>query len=273
MAGLAGQPDQQGPAKLRLAPVLRQSGPAPALLLQPAVGVGVALDLAVKLQDQVLQPPVVPPEAEAVRQLGLPRRHIRIKFLQHPGQDTLPQQLRFPLVQHAEVRRQAPLVSQVQQMDVLSQQGGAEGVYGLDVRLVHQQQLPLEVAVSGVVRHAAAQLLGDALPQLGGGGPGVGDDEEIIQVRPFFPQHAAEQPLHQHPGLAAARGGGDQHTAPPVLYYGPLAVCQLDAHGVPSPPISISILPQNSSGFTGRRGLRRSPPSPSVKWQAEANSQ
>ena len=129
------------------------------------------------------------------------------------------------------------------------------------------------MAVPGVVRHAAAQLLGDALPQLGGGGPGVGNGEGIVQIGPLLPQHPAEQPLHQDPGLAAARGGGDQHPSAPVLYYGPLALCQLDAHGVPSPPMSMSILPQNSSGFTGRKGLRRSPPSPSVKWQAEANSQ
>ena len=71
-----------------------------------------------------------------------------------------------------------------------------EGVDGLDVRLIHQQQLPLEMAVARVVRHTAAQLLGNALPQLGSGGTGVGDDKKVIQVRLLLPQHAQEQPLH-----------------------------------------------------------------------------
>ncbi len=273
MAGLAGQPGQQSPAKFRLSAVLRQRGPALPLLLQPAVRIGVALDLAVQLQHQILQAAVVPPKAKAVRQLGLSRRHTGIEALQHAGQNPLPQQLRFPLVQHTEIRCQSALLPQIQQVNILTQQSGTERINGLDVRLVHQQQLPLEMAVPRVLRHAASQLLSNALPQLGGGGPGVGDDEKIIQICLLLPQHPAEQPLHQYPGLAAARSGGNQHPSAPVLHHRLLALCQLDAHGVSSPPISMSILPQNSSGFTGRRGLRRSPPSPSVKWQAEANSQ
>ena len=156
-------------------------------------------------------------------------------------------------------------------MNVLPQQRGTEGVDGLDVRLVHQQHLPLETAVPRLLRHAAAQLLGNALPEFCGGGAGVGDDQEVVQVRLFLPQHLAEQPLHQHPGLAAPGGGGHQYPPALVLHHGALALGQLDTHGFP--PTIRSIWPQNSSGFTGCRGLRQSPPSPSVKLQAEANAQ
>ena len=72
-----------------------------------------------------------------------------IEVLQHPGEHPAAQKGRLVLVQHPEVRREPPLLPAVQQVDILPQEGGAEGVDGLDVRLVDQQELPLEVAVPG----------------------------------------------------------------------------------------------------------------------------
>ena len=158
-------------------------------------------------------------------------------------------------------------------MDIFPQQGGAEGVNGLDVRLVDQQELALEVAVPGPVRHAPGQLLGDALAQLRRRRPGVGNNEEVVHIGLFLPQYPAEQPVHQHPGLAAAGGGGNQQAAALVLYDSPLALGQLDAHGSSSSLTASPICSQNSAGVTGRISSRWSALSASMKWQAEANSQ
>ena len=43
-------------------------------------------------------------------------------------------------------------------------------------------ELVLEVAVVGRGGQAAAELLGDFQPQLRGGGLGVGDDQEFVDV-------------------------------------------------------------------------------------------
>ena len=110
MGCLPGYTIQQGAAEFCLSAVLGQAGPAFLLLLQPQEGVGVALHFVMQLQHQVLQPPVVPAEAEGIRKLRLARGHVRVKLLPHPGQHPLPQQCPLPLVQHPEVRRQPSLV-------------------------------------------------------------------------------------------------------------------------------------------------------------------
>ena len=141
-----------------------------------------ALDFIVEGQHQLLQPPVIPAKAESVRQLLRSRRHIRIKFLQHPGQHPAAEQVRLALVQHPEVRRQPSPLAEVQQVDVLPEEGGTEGIDGLDIRLVNQEELPLEMAVTGMFRQALAQLLGDAAPELRRRRPGVGDNEEVVHI-------------------------------------------------------------------------------------------
>ena len=270
---LPAQAGQQDLAIFRLPDVLRQAGPCRSLLLQPAVRIGVALHFSIEVQRQLLQPTVVPAEAEAVRQLDLTRGHVRIERLQHPGQHPAAQQLRLALVQYPEVGGQPLSFPQVQQVDVLPQQGGTEGVDGLDVRLINQQQLPLQMAVTGALGHALAQLVGDALPQLGGGGAGIGDDKEVVHAGLLLPQHPAEQAVHQHPGLAAACGGGNQYAPAGIIHHSLLAFGQLYGH-FPTPfRMASSTWPQNSSGVTGQIISIWSPPSPSAKWQAEANSQ
>ena len=182
MAGLPTQGVQQLPAVDRLSHVAGQVRPALFLLRQPFFRVGVALDFIVEGQHQLLQPPVIPAKAESVRQLLRSRRHIRIKFLQHPGQHPAAEQVRLALVQHPEVRRQPSPLAEVQQVDVLPEEGGTEGIDGLDIRLVNQEELPLEMAVTGMFRQALAQLLGDAAPELRRRRPGVGDNEEVVHI-------------------------------------------------------------------------------------------
>ena len=84
-----------------------------------------ALDLAVQLQHQRGQGPVIPSRAQRTRQL---RRlfiavfDVLIERLHGPLQRPLPQQLCLSLVQYTEVRRQTPPVHRLQQVDVLPQQ-------------------------------------------------------------------------------------------------------------------------------------------------------
>ncbi len=129
------------------------------------------------------------------------------------------------------------------------------------------------MAVPGAVREAGAELLGDAPAQLRRSRPGVGDDEEVVDIGLLLPQDPEEEALHQHPGLAAPGGGGDQEAPAPVLHHGPLVFSQLDAHAFPPFRMVSSTWSQNSAGVTGRSGFAQSSASSSMKWQAEANSQ
>ncbi len=71
--GLPPQIRQQLAAIGGLSRILRHAGPALPLLRQPTVRVGMALQLAVEVQHQLLQAAVVPTKAEGVRQLQGPR--------------------------------------------------------------------------------------------------------------------------------------------------------------------------------------------------------
>ena len=93
------------------------------------------------------------------------------------------------------------------------------------------EELAAEVGVGGVLSHAAGELGGDFTPELRRGGPGIGDDEEVVYVVPLL-RHVAEEAVHQDPGLAGPGGGGDQKAPAPVLYGGLL----LGGEGHVSPP-------------------------------------
>ena len=161
------------------------------------------------------------------------------------------EQFRLVLIQHPEVCRQAVGPLALQQVDVLPQQGRAEGVHGLDVRPVHPVELLLEVVVLRLSGQPLPQLLGNAAPELRRRGPGIGDDEEVVQVAVLL-RDISEQPLYQHPCLAGAGGGGHQQVPAPVLHRGALLSGQSDiAHGAPSSVLS-SMNCQNASGLMGR---------------------
>ena len=124
----------------------------------------------------------------------------------------------LPLVAQAEIR------VQVQQVAVLPEEGGTEGVDGGNLRLVDQGGLAAEVAVVGGLRQPVRQLLGDAPPQLGRRRLGEGDHQEAVDVEPLL-GHPIQQPLHQHPGLARPRRRRYQQLAAPVVYNFSLFVC------------------------------------------------
>ncbi|CAN4049190.1 Chromate transporter, chromate ion transporter (CHR) family, partial [Dysosmobacter welbionis] len=142
-----------------------------------------------------------------------------IEVLQRPGEHPLADQLGLVIVQHPEVWGQGPAVPLPgQEVGVLPQQRRAEGVHGLDVRLIHPQQLPPELLVPRRLAQPLGQLGGDLAPQLRRGGLGVGDDEEIIDIAAFL-RHIAEKPVHQYLCLAGAGGGGHQQAAAPVFHH------------------------------------------------------
>ena len=235
------------------AAVVRQllGGDLPALpqLLQPPQGVRVALGLFVEVQHQGLQRPVIPSGSQGLRQLAgvAVLLDVGVKILQYPVQHPPPQQHGLLFVQHPEIRGQAVLLHRGQQVHVLAEQSGAEGVHGFDVRLIHPQHLPPQVAVPGPVRHPAGQLLGDLAPQLRRCGLGIGDDQEVVHLTALL-LHIGKQALHQNLRLAGACGGRHQKASAPVIYG--CFLLRRQRHVLPSFPFSASTNCQNSSGFT-----------------------
>ena len=226
-------------------------GDLPALpqLLQPPQGVRVALGLFVEVQHQGLQRPVIPSGSQGLRQLAgvAVLLDVGVKILQYPVQHPPPQEHGLLFVQHPEIRGQAVLLHRGQQVHVLPQKSGAEGVHGFDVRLIHPQHLPPQVAVPGPVRHPAGQLLGDLAPQLRRCGLGIGDDQEVVHLTALL-LHIGKQALHQNLRLAGACGGGHQKASAPVIYG--CFLLRRQRHVLPSFPFSASTNCQNSSGFT-----------------------
>ena len=207
--------------------------PAPAHLLEPRLRPGMALDLGVEIHHQLLELPVVPALAQGAHQLLLPPVHVLVEPLQRVLQHVLLQHGGLLLVQRPEIRRIAASADGLQKMHVLPQQRRAEGVHRLDVRAVHPVELLPQVPVVGSGRHLVCQLPGDLAPQLGGGGLGIGNDEEVVHVAAL--PDAAQQPLHQHLGLAAAGGGGHQQLSAAVFHGGFLLVSQRYGHVLPPP--------------------------------------
>ena len=93
------------------------------------------------------------------------------------------------------------------------------------------EELAAEVGIGRVLPHAAGELGGNLAPELRGGGAGVGDDQEVVDVMPLL-RHIAEEALHQDPGLAGPGGGGNQQAPAPVLHGGSL----LGGEGHVTPP-------------------------------------
>ena len=209
----------------------------------------VALGLFVEVQHQGLQRPVIPSGSQGLRQLAgvAVLLDVGVKILQYPIQHPPPQQHGLLFVQHPEIRGQAVLLHRGQQVHVLAEQSGAEGVHGFDVRLIHPQHLPPQVAVPGPVRHPAGQLLGDLAPQFRCGGLGIGDDQEVVYLTALL-LHIGKQALHQNLRLAGACGGGHQKASAPVIYG--CFLLRRQRHVLPSFPFSASTNCQNSSGFT-----------------------
>ena len=183
-----------------------------------------------QLKHQRLERAVVAPGAERVGQQRAARRQPGVKIVQCARQHALAQRLRIVLVQHAEVRPQCVAARILaQQMAVLPQQRGAEGVHRLDVRAVNAQHLAAQMLIAGVALHALGERLGDLAAQLARRGARVGNDEEIVEIRALA-LYVGKEPLDEHLCLARARRRGDEQTALAAVHRRLLFVCQLFSH-------------------------------------------
>ena len=177
------------PAVHAVAQPFRQVRPALRSLLQPLVRVGMALQFSVQLRHQRRQRPVIPAEAQRLRQRPaafVPLLDPLIERLQCILQCPLLQHAGLRLIQDTEVRRQTPPIHRLQQMDMLPQQPCTEAVHRLDVRLIHPEHLLPQVTVLRVLCHPLRQLCSQLCPQFGGSGAGKCDNKEIVYVAVFL---------------------------------------------------------------------------------------
>lgn len=126
-------------------------------LLQPLQGMRLALELFIQLQNQPREAAVIPPRAQSLSQEGgvfVSLLQRLIKPVHDPVQHAAAQRSSLLLVQQAVIRCEAASVHRRQQMDVLPQQAAAEGVHGLDVRLIDPEQLAAQMVVFRLLGHA-----------------------------------------------------------------------------------------------------------------------
>ena len=116
-----------------------------------------------------------------------------------------------------------------EQVAVLAQKRGAEGVHRFDVRAVNAQHLPPQMLVAGVALHALGERLGDLAAQLARRGARVGDDEKIVKIRALA-LHIGKEPLDEHLRLARARRRGDKEAALPAVHRRLLFIRQFFSH-------------------------------------------
>ena len=133
--------------------------PGGTALEEPALRGGVALKLVIKLQHQLCQGGIVPARPQGVRQLPGAGGQVLVKAGEHPVQDAAADQDGLAVIQDAEVRGQGVLVLLPgQEVGVFPEEGGAEGVHGLNIRLVHPQQLAFQMSVSRGLRQTLCEL-------------------------------------------------------------------------------------------------------------------
>ena len=199
------------------------------LLLQPALRVGMALDLPPDVQQDLHQAAVAAAVGHGVHQAGKVPTGLqgRIPFLQHLSEHILQEDPGLVLLAEPEI------VVQLQPVPLLPEELGAEGVHRGDLGLIDPGGLSAEEGVLRAQGKTLGKLGGNAAPQLGGGSPGVGDDQEPVNVG-VLALHSAKEPLHQHPGLARAGGGRHQKLPAPVGDSGLLLPRQLKSHSLPS---------------------------------------
>ena len=212
--GLLGGAAQQFPPPERLAHVRDLLPQKRDLLPGPALRPRVALHPVIEREGELGKAPVVPPGADRVGQQGKARLLVLpvVPALHRPLQRG-GLHVRRPLLRgDAEVRAQSGAVRK------FPQQRRAEAVDRADLRAAHQRALPPQTPVAGVCGQRLVQLLGDAAAQLSRGGAREGDDQEAVQIGGLLlVADIAQQALGEHPGLAAARAGGDQDGPAPAL--------------------------------------------------------
>ena len=194
--------------------VLRQVVKAALLGLGPLLRTGVCLQFFVQREQQALQPRVVPPRADRVRQREEARFSPLIRRLQH-GLQRGGFELRGALLV-----TQAEHGVQPQPRRVLPQQRYAEAVDGADLRAPGQRALPSEPGgIRPRQRRALRQIRPYLAAQLFGRRAREGDDEEAVHIHGVLRiQYVTHEPLYEHTGLAAARSSRDEGLPSPVIY-------------------------------------------------------
>ena len=206
--------------------------------LHPGLGVHLAADRLVELEDEGGKAAVVTTVAETVDGGGdgwiVCERGISV--FQDIIEDAVTEDLHFIVLADAEVRGQAARGS------VAAQDGGAEGVHRRNLGEVDARELALEVAVFRVFGKALGEGGGDFGAQLGGSGIRIGDDEEVIDVR-ALPADFTQESVDEHLGFAGTGGGGDQKRPAFVFNDCLLMGGQCDRHRGASFPVRSRIAP------------------------------
>ena len=232
------------------------------LRLRPVRRPGLAAQLFVERQHRLLQPAVVPSRAHRIRQQAKGGVGVNglIMSVQQVGQAAALELIAPLRVQHRKGG------GEPQHMAVLPQHIRAKAVDGADVGACAQRLLPPQSPVLGVGGGKLRQRLRDAPPQLRRRRAGEGDDQKPVHVRRRGGVgNAADQPLRQHPGLAAARRGGDQQRSAPVFHGEKLVGRISQAHASAPPSSSAS---QTAAALSFSSGRTRSVSS--FQWQAPA---
>ena len=227
-----------------------------ALTIQPRGGVRVALHGVVQPENERGELVVVPPGTEGIHErfcAGISIEPV-VELFEQPVKDVradLPGSIRLD---DAVVRRDTG------EMGVFAQKSPAQAVDRADGGAAAQLRLPPETAVHRVGGDALAERGENAAAQLARRGAGVGDDEEIVDVRAAV--HIAHEPLDEDLGLARTGGSGDEPR--PAAAFGGELLIRCQRHGGSSSPFSSRA--QNSGALSDV--LNRQPSVFSLKRQA-----
>ena len=247
------------PHRLRCVLHLRNVAVSKALA-QPLLRVGMTHGAVIDLQHDIRNHSVVTAKALGVHEgpeIGI-FMGLGVGLVQQVFEHLLPDLSALVFIRHPEI------AADVHLLGVFPDHIGAEAVDRGDLRQEQTLHLPLEVTVAGVLRNGLRQPGGDLAPELGGGGLGVCNDEEIIQMGTRILQ-ILHQPLHQDLGLAGARRSGHQQISAPVGAGDILLLSHRHVHSSsrslprsprrPLPPGS-GVPPPRSRGTPRRRGRR-----------------
>ena len=145
-------------------------------------------------------------------------------------------------------------------MRILPQKPAAQAVDRADGGAAAELRLPPETTVHGILRDALAERRENAAAKLSGGGAGIGDDEEIVDVRAAV--HIAHEALDENLRFARTGGGGDEPRS--AAAFGGKLLIRCQRHGGTSSPFSSRA--QNSGALSDV--LNRQPSVFSLKRQA-----
>ena len=197
-----------------------------------------ALELAVEFQHQFCQRAVIAACTKSLGEMGiaLPLVNMLIELLQHAVQHTVTKELCLLFIQYAEVGGEIATTHRGQEIHILTEQGGTEGVHRLNIRLIDAVELAAQMLIVGIFCHAAGELGGDFAAEFRCGGFCVRNDEEVIDAALPIGD-VGKEALHQHLRFTRACGGGHEKAAAAIFNSAALFGGQFYlSHGQPPPP-------------------------------------